>query len=134
MHIRSIISILTAILVSAVPFSASVGEENNPLHPSYRVLDNNRDGTVTAHEYMGYMTKMWDDIQLDPNPLHPGYFTPSQFRDADANADKKLSQDEYMAYLKASWAFMDRDGAGQVPESVYASLSANPLNPNFQRN
>ncbi len=114
--------------------STTIAAENNPLHPSYRVLDADRDGSVAAHEFMGYMTKMWDEIQLDPNPLHPGYFTPGQFKSADSNGDMKISRDEYLAFVKASWAYMDREGAGKVPESVYASLEMNPLNPNYQRN
>lgn len=128
---------LTIALLAAVSLGAAFNAfaaETNPLHPSYRVLDADRDGSVAAHEFMGYMTKMWDDIQLDPNPLHPSYFTPAQFQRADANGDMKISRDEYMAFIKASWAYMDRDGAGKVPESVYASLEMNPLNPNYRRN
>jgi hypothetical protein len=81
------------------------------------VIDSNDDGAIDAAEFDAFMAKVFTGLDANGDGYVTAaegaeWITPEQFAAVNANGDDGLSQQEFLAAVRADFATADQDGNG----------------------
>jgi hypothetical protein len=98
------------------------------------MIDTNKDGMVSADEWTAFQERSFDALDKDKSGFleHSEFASPSKdlafataayvrglmndemFKKIDANADGKISKEEYVSYQRRVFQMLDKSGKGMV--------------------
>jgi hypothetical protein len=88
----------------------------------FKIMDLNKDGTLTEDETSGSLEKFQSSSQKEYGEgaaKNQANRIKNRYKNADKNRDGKVTKDEYKAYMKQHQANFDRDGDGIISKDEY---------------